>query len=44
MCGCREGGQAQAEERPSAGGERPARSGEVRGGAEAHQAEAGQQD
>ncbi len=51
MCGCREGGQAEAEERPGASGERPgasgerpARSGEVRGGAEAHQAEAGQQD
>ena len=44
VCGSREGGQAEAEARPGPGGGRPARSGEVRGGAEDYEAEAGQQD
>ena len=43
VCGSREG-QAEAEERPGPGGRRTARPGEVRGGAEAHAAEAGKQD
>lgn len=44
VCGSREGGQAEAEARPGPGGGRPAGPGEVRGGAQAHTAEAGQQD
>ena len=45
VCGSRQG-QAEAEARPGPGpgGGRPAGPGEVRGGAEAHKAETGQQD